>query len=348
VNLPKISQIGEVRHLEYASHVRTRQLPDDVLRAELRRVLEAFSKTGFAEVAIRFGFAWHRKVGEGKWGYVRLPITQVLDRVLAEEEAGHGCIGDDELFVRHPVYNCELVWSHEAGIELRFYEANPFLIEIYDAWSALGFEPGLYELVDRQWIQRDLHYFFRRRLVHTLTHLLLREHSAANPRQTRILQTKAQIFLSIRARTPDDAAGIAEVEASATATLRRVYRPNAAAQVNIEGIAHSLNALVAVGEGRIVGTVQFRVEGDALQFVGLGVLDLYRGRGVARALVEAGVLIARDQGLSAVVARTVEETGNVGFFEHCGFVVVSRRPDSFAVGVDGREVTDVELVRVVS
>lgn len=150
-------------------------------------------------------------------------------------------------------------------------------------------------------------------------------------------------MISVRDGTPGDADQLAQVEASATATLRLTYRPNDRALRNKQVLSSELRRLVAESDGRIVGTTQYFVDGDALRLIGLAVHGDFRRRGVARALVTAVAERARSQQLSSLVTRTVEETGNVPTFRALGFEVESRCPDEYSMGVAGGIVTDVSL-----
>ncbi len=74
---------------------------------------------------------------------------------------------------------------------------------------------------------------------------------------------------------------------------------------------------VAEDEGRIIGAVAMKQQPDCLELCALGVEPASRGRGVAKALVEA--LMAEAPGpvhLATVIP---------GFFEDCGF---ERTPDA--------------------
>ena len=150
-------------------------------------------------------------------------------------------------------------------------------------------------------------------------------------------------MIEIRHYRPEDAAGVAQVSASATATMRQTYRPNAKALANKARISRELMRLVAVIEGRVVGTTQYFVDDDRLRLLGLGVLPDFRRHGIARALVEALKEIARHQGTRGLAARTIRETGNVPVFERLGFHVVTEGPDEYSESARFRELSDVEL-----
>jgi ribosomal protein S18 acetylase RimI-like enzyme len=152
---------------------------------------------------------------------------------------------------------------------------------------------------------------------------------------------------SIRMATPADADAARRVEEEAFATLRSVYRPNAAARANLFAIAPALERLVAEVDGRIVGTVRFGIFGDRLRVIGLAVLPTFRPRGVARALVEELARVAKLRVCRALALYTVTKTGNVSVFERLGFRVVSEQPDSYSVSPDGGALTEAYMEREV-
>lgn len=79
-------------------------------------------------------------------------------------------------------------------------------------------------------------------------------------------------MITVRNEQIGDAEALAQVTASATATLRKTYRPNENALANKKRISRDLQRVVAVATGRLVGTTQYFVDGDCIRIVGLGVL----------------------------------------------------------------------------
>jgi N-acetylglutamate synthase-like GNAT family acetyltransferase len=71
---------------------------------------------------------------------------------------------------------------------------------------------------------------------------------------------------------------------------------------------------MAEDDGRVVGVVALKTDGGCLELCGLGVAPAFRGRGIAKALIEA--LMAEAPGdvhLATVIP---------GFFEGCGFHII--------------------------
>lgn len=132
-------------------------------------------------------------------------------------------------------------------------------------------------------------------------------------------------ILTVREPISDDEPELAEVERLATADLRKVYRPTPLALKRRSAIDSNLQRLAAVLEGRVVGTVQYRIVADRLSLLGLAVHPEFRRLGVATALVQHLERIGLDYGCKAVALHTVRETGNVAIFERMGFKVESQR-----------------------
>ena len=128
------------------------------------------------------------------------------------------------------------------------------------------------------------------------------------------------VSIVVREARSEDAAAVDEVGRLAVADLRKVYRPTPSAVKRAR--AQRTTCLVAVLDGRIVGTVRCRAEGDRLHLMGPMVHPDFRRRGVARAIVESVATIARTIGAARLSLFTVVETGNAPICKRLGFKVV--------------------------
>lgn len=122
-----------------------------------------------------------------------------------------------------------------------------------------------------------------------------------------------------------------------------MYRPTAAARQARTTKDGTLDRLVAVLDGHVVGTVQYRVADGRLSFLALGVHPAHRRRGVARALIRHLETIAARSGCGSVTAHTVRETGNVPIFEKLGFEVESEEPTPLFESERHRTLTEVAM-----
>ena len=154
-------------------------------------------------------------------------------------------------------------------------------------------------------------------------------------------------MLVVRTATREDEELARRVGDEAFATVRSVYRPAPKATANTAAISPALERLVAEDGDQIVGTVRFRVLDDRLRVVALAVVPSCRRRGVARALVDQLMVIAKDRGCRAVALYTVAQTGNVPIFERLGFQLVSEQPDTYSMSINGEPLTEAYLEREV-
>ena len=131
-------------------------------------------------------------------------------------------------------------------------------------------------------------------------------------------------MIRVREPVPADETAIAAVVASGIATLRQTYRPTPVAVARKADLV--LHRLVATDDDAIVGTVEYACNSERLHLMGLYTLDTHRGRGVARRIVDALVVIANAHGARTLSLYTICETGNVPIFERLGFEVVRETP----------------------
>jgi ribosomal protein S18 acetylase RimI-like enzyme len=132
----------------------------------------------------------------------------------------------------------------------------------------------------------------------------------------------------VREASPNDQGGVADIIVSATATLRKTYRPTGSACSNKRRNSSPFTRLVAICEDKIVGTVEYKIEKDRLHLLGLGVLSEYRNRGIAGQLIDRMAEIGIKSGLRRLSLYTIKETGNISIFRKMGFNVIKE-------GVDG-------------
>lgn len=128
----------------------------------------------------------------------------------------------------------------------------------------------------------------------------------------------------LRSATAADAAAVAALlrEAFAAYDGRLEPRPGALAETGAS-IAAALEAgagAVAEADGAIVGCVLWRPQGDGLYLGRLGVRPGWRGRGIARALVETVIAAGRQANAKRVTLNVrIALPGNIALFERVGF-----------------------------
>jgi ribosomal protein S18 acetylase RimI-like enzyme len=134
--------------------------------------------------------------------------------------------------------------------------------------------------------------------------------------------------VTVRAATPDDADLIHTLTQAAYAEYAATRAPSSVTRETANDLRDVLErggarAAIAEIDGRPVGSVRYRRDGDALYFFRLGVLSEARGCGVAKSLLHYLTREARRKGamkLRCSVRATVRR--NVGLYESSGFVRV--------------------------
>ncbi|MGW6918659.1 N-acetyltransferase family protein [Kitasatospora sp. NPDC054939] len=156
--------------------------------------------------------------------------------------------------------------------------------------------------------------------------------------------------LTIRPARVEDEAGLSELNRAAWSWLSDVApQPEAGAAVFDERHAPEQFLLAVLGE-RIVGYVRvvpptpLASNRHVRQIQGLAVDASVRGRGVGRALVEAGCTAARASGARRITLRVLGHNAPARrLYERCGFVVEGSLTEEFLL--DGRYVDDLWMAR---
>lgn len=150
-------------------------------------------------------------------------------------------------------------------------------------------------------------------------------------------------MIIVREALPVDHDGVENVVISATAILRKIYRPGPNAISARSKLAASCRRLVAVADGEIVGTTQYFCESDAIRLLGLMVRADRQRMGVSRALIAHLAALARNCDKQKLRARTIKETGNVPVFQRLGFIATEEHPDTLFVSDHFPCLTEVDL-----
>jgi ribosomal protein S18 acetylase RimI-like enzyme len=144
-------------------------------------------------------------------------------------------------------------------------------------------------------------------------------------------------MVHIRGATPGEYAAVGELTEAAYRTDGHLQHGDRYAAVlrDAAGRAGSAELLVAVGDGKLVGTVTYCPPGSEsrqvakageAEFRMLAVAEDWRGRGIARALVEACEERARSHGIATLVLCTLDSMqGAQALYRSMGFVRVPDR-----------------------
>jgi N-acetylglutamate synthase-like GNAT family acetyltransferase len=147
----------------------------------------------------------------------------------------------------------------------------------------------------------------------------------------------------IREFRQDDSDDLSIIQDQMNQFLRKVYRPTKAGYENRSRIERSLNRIVAISEGKVVGTSQYYFDEKILRILGLAVREDYRLKGVARSIINHITELANSSDCISMRLSTVKETGNVIIFERIGFKIVGEHQYGLLEGLNGEYVTDIEM-----
>ena len=138
-------------------------------------------------------------------------------------------------------------------------------------------------------------------------------------------------MITVRRATAQDAPVIARLITTAFAEYRdRLVPPSGALNETAAAMATELATperlgFVALDATEPVGCVLCKPDSGDLYFGRLSVAPEYRGRGIARRLIDAVEVYARDQGFPAtLLAVRIALPENRALFERCGYVEISR------------------------
>lgn len=148
--------------------------------------------------------------------------------------------------------------------------------------------------------------------------------------------------ITVRAALPEDQAGADEAWATAMETLRETYRP---VPGSLDGWTppSDLTRIVALMDGRVVGTTMYYTEDDRLHLMRFGTHADFRSKGVGRAMVDFLEDIARSRGFRCLSVYTIKECGVVPVYEKLGFRAISEKPAEWAESDTHETLTDAYL-----
>lgn len=156
-------------------------------------------------------------------------------------------------------------------------------------------------------------------------------------------------MINIRAKLPTDKDRVAELVDAATADLRRIYRSTrSAVSESKSGEDDAPNSLVAVDGELIVGVVEYCTRPESLYIRGLAVDPQWRRLGIARRLISEVERVALRKDRLKVTLSTIKETGNPDIFSKLGFSVICESSADGFEGLDGSQVTKVDMSHVLA
>jgi predicted N-acetyltransferase YhbS len=123
-----------------------------------------------------------------------------------------------------------------------------------------------------------------------------------------------------------------ELHAGARDALRALFELAEDSADELDAYINAGRVLVARDGDAIVGHLQLTeaARDGALEIKNMAVTEPHQGRGVGRALIEAAIALAREEGRSAIVVATAAaDVGNLRFYQRAGFRMLSVERDAF-------------------
>jgi GNAT superfamily N-acetyltransferase len=132
---------------------------------------------------------------------------------------------------------------------------------------------------------------------------------------------------SIRAATPEDAAGVASCVCEAYAHyIERIGRQPGPMLEDYADVIRKSQVHVAVAGARVVGAIVLKITEEGFYVDNVSVRPAVKGQGVGRLLLEFAESEARRQGYASVYLATHElMTENRALYSRAGYVEYDRR-----------------------
>jgi len=123
----------------------------NVLRRELRFVLQYLERLGHTDSQVVFGWPWGLVYPpDNPWGKITIPLAKVEAEVEKLESALLGRLGGDDVFIRIPPADWEFEFCHHSGIHLRFETPGRIPSDFLKRWTEHGLMPIERDIEPRQ------------------------------------------------------------------------------------------------------------------------------------------------------------------------------------------------------
>lgn len=133
---------------------------------------------------------------------------------------------------------------------------------------------------------------------------------------------------AVRQASADDAPGMAELFAAVAAERDGIATepPVDIGQRTVQFAASVASSVIAVADGQVIGTLHVEASRHGFGEIGMLVDRDWRGRGVGSALIQAGIGLARQQGLHKLSLEVFAgNTAAIALYRKCGFLEEGRR-----------------------
>jgi hypothetical protein len=104
-------------------------------------MLKYFTKKGFTNCEILFGFAWGIDYyPSSKWNKESILLASLTDKVKNVEQQGLEKLSEDDLFVYFP--HLGFRFCNDSDVHIYFTKHSPDIEFFYSRWEALGYTPA--------------------------------------------------------------------------------------------------------------------------------------------------------------------------------------------------------------
>ncbi|MDB5345302.1 MAG: hypothetical protein JWP89_3679 [Schlesneria sp.] len=134
-----------------AHEIRVHPDDTDVLRSELRFMIQYFLKLGQTECDLVFGWHWGVNYPPGRpWGINLTSLSDVEAAIGQPELAGLGKLGHDDVQILYPLLHLDFQFCHHCGIHLTFVTEDQVSRDFFKQWSDAELGPIEREVFDNE------------------------------------------------------------------------------------------------------------------------------------------------------------------------------------------------------
>jgi hypothetical protein len=125
-----------------AREISVHEVAQDVLRAEMRHLIQYLRDRGHEHCELVFGWHWGMEYPKGTpWATMHIPLAELETEVQKPEDAGLGEFGGDDVTIRVPPLDCEFLFCHHEGIHLTFSQPGQVAEDFRARWTSAGLTP---------------------------------------------------------------------------------------------------------------------------------------------------------------------------------------------------------------
>ncbi len=121
-------------------------------------------------------------------------------------------------------------------------------------------------------------------------------------------------------------------------SIYKVIPGNSSGDFEYETIIYQL-------EGKIVGTLSYYFDNSVIRLFKMAIDPDFQNQGIGRELITYIESSYKSKDLNKLGVYIIKETGNEKIFNKLGFQVVSETIATFALALDGKHVSELEMIK---